>query len=279
MPSGSLWYKLKDIPIQFQTALQDIQNAKYIGIDEFSYSKGNSFGVLSVNVDKHKIADMVAGGRDQRTAEAALRIFNPATVEACSIDMHEPFKNAIQNKLPNAVIVVDKFHVIKLLNDAIKDLIKRIFASLPFTDAQQKDFNKTGKWLILSGAERLSLPQEIELTSLLSLNQELKTIHEFKESFRTLYRTVQDYDSAHEQFHLWLHSAKASHIPELIHVANTYTDWFTFILNYWRHRISNTMIEGKVNKIKVFRRKAYNYRNFHSLRYQVLKSEQYNFKR
>lgn len=276
---GTIAQKLKDKPLQFQTTLQDIQNAKYVGIDEFSYAKGHSYGVLAVNIDRHKIADMVAGGRDQLTAEAALSAFDPALVSACCIDMHEPFKLACQHKFPNADIVVDRFHAIKLLNEAIKDLIKRIMPDICPDYAQQKEFNKSGKWLILSAKEKLKDFQRPKLSELLALNQELKTIYDFKEAFRDIYRLSKDYDTAHQQFHSWLTSAKSSNISELIHVADTYSDWTTFILNYWHHRISNGITEGKVNKIKVFRRKAYHFKNFHSLRYQVLKSEQFNFRK
>lgn len=276
---GTIAQKLKNKLPQFQIAFKDIQNAKYIGIDEFSYAKGHSYGVIAVNIDKHKIADMVAGGRDQKTAEAALSIFNPSTVSACCIDMYEPFKLACQNKFPNADIVIDKFHAIKLLNEAIKDLIKRILPNMGFTNAQQKEFNKSGKWIVLSAKEKLTDSQRAKLPQLLALNTELKTIYEFKESFRDIYRLSKDYNIAHQQFHYWLNHAKASGIPELIHVANTYSDWIIFILNYWHHRISNGIVEGKVNKIKVFRRKAYHFKNFHSLRYQVMKSEQFNFRK
>jgi transposase len=279
IPLSTIWQKLKDKPLQFQTTLQDIQNAKYIGIDEFSYAKGHSYGVIAVNIDKHKIADMVAGGRDQLTAEAALSVFNPATVQACCIDMHEPFKLACHNKFPNADVVVDRFHVIKLLNEAIKDLIKRILPESCPDHAQQKEFNKSGKWIILSAKEKLTDFQRPKLPELLALDPELKTIYEFKESFRNIYRKTIDYDLAHEQFHSWLNLAKSSGISELIGVADTYSHWLTFILNYWHHRISNGITEGKVNKIKVFRRKAYHFKNFHSLRYQVMKSEQFNFRK
>lgn len=278
IPASTISYKLKDEPINFQISLQDVQNAKYIGLDEFSYSKGNSFGVICVNIDKHKIADMVAGGRNQKTAEAAISIFNPATVEACCIDMHHPFKLACYNKFPNAIVVVDKFHVIKLLNEAIKDLMKRILPDICPDYPQQKDFNKTSKWIILTANERLTDFQRTKLPQILALNQKLNTIYEFKEDFRKLY-ILQNVETARYQLQLWINNAKASDIPELIHVANTYSDWFTNILNYWHHGITNGITEGKVNKIKVFRRKAYHYNNFHALRYKVLKSEQFNFRK
>lgn len=100
--------------------------------------------------------------------------------------MHEPFKLACQNKFPNATIVIDKFHVVKLLNEAIKDLIKRIFPSLPFNESQKKEFNRKNKWIILRDNEKLTEFQRPELQNLLSLNQELKKIYEFKELLRTL---------------------------------------------------------------------------------------------
>jgi len=276
IPSSTIWKKLKDKPTQSSTLPLDIQKAKYVGLDEFSYAKGRSYGVLVVNIDKRKIADMVAGGKDQKTAEVALSIFDPTVVEACCIDFSEAFKNAVHTKFPHAMIVVDKFHVIKLLNEAIKDIInKRI---IPDLENSQKKYLKQHMWFLLKGKEKLTKLQIAELPNLFSFSEELKKVYDFKEQLRDLY-TIKNFNIVYLEFHKWLRIAKSSHIPELIQVAETYSNWSTYILNYWRCPISNAITEGKINKIKVLRRKAYHYRNFWSLRYQVLKSEQYNFKK
>ena len=189
--------------------------------------------------------------------------------------MHQPFKLACQSKFPNAIIVIDKFHILQLLNDAIKDLIKRIFPSLPLNDDQLKLFNKYHKWLILKASKNLMPAQKTDLSYILSLNSELKSIYDFKELFRTIY-FINDVETARSFLRSWIYNSRASKIPELSHVADTYSEWFTFISNYWIYHISNAITEGKVNKIKVFKRKSYNYKNFYSLRYHVLKSEYFN---
>ncbi len=217
VPLSTIWYKLKDKLIQFNISLQEMQNAIHIGLDEFSYAKGHSYGVMSLDLDKHKIVDMVAGGKDQNVAEVALSIFNPAIVEACCIDLCEAFKNACYAKFPHAIVVADKFHVIKLLNEAIKDIVnKKIIPTLE-QDSQRK-YLRQYQWVLLKGKERLSDYQRTQLPVLFQFSPELKTIYEFKEQFRYLY-TIKNFNIVYPEFNKWLRTAKASHIPELIQVA------------------------------------------------------------
>lgn len=268
IPASTIYEKLKNKPVESQLLPYPIQT-KYIGLDEFSYTKGHNYGVILTDLVKGKIIDMVAGGKTTAAAKAVLNQVVPESVEAVCIDMWEPFKIACLEKLPNAIIVVDKFHVIKQLNEAIENVRKRIAPDLP---EEQSTFLFKNRFILLTGKERLSDIQRTKLTNLLSFNKELATIYEAKESLRELYQ-IKNINIAYPEFRRWILYAKDTNIPELLKLAETYSEWFTFIFNYWHCPITNAVTEGKINKLRVIQTKAYHYRNFWSLRYHMLREE------
>jgi len=243
---------------------------KYTGLDEFSYAKGHCYAVALINLDKGKIIDIVAGGKTTAAAMAVLNSCDTSLVQASCIDMWKPFKIACYKKLPNADVVVDKFHVISQLNQCVEDVRKRISFEL---EAPQSVYIYQNRFLLLKGKERLSIIQRTKLASLLLINEELSKTYNFKELLRSIYE-ITDTEQAYSELWKWIKDAQSSHIPELVQIANSFDqEWFTEIFNYWHYRISNGVTEGKINKIRVIQRKAYPYRNFSSLRYQILKSE------
>lgn len=259
------WVKKFDLP-PFSPKVP----CKYIGLDEFSYTKGHCYAVALINIDKGKIVDIVAGGKITAVAMAVLNSCDTSFVQACCIDMWKPFKIACYKKLPNADVVVDKFHVIKQLNKCVEDVRKRISLEL---EAPQSTHIYQNRFLLLKGKERLSIIQRTKLASLLPVNEELSKTYHFKELFRSIYE-ITDAEKAYSQLWKWIRDAQSSHIPELVQIADSFAqEWFTEIFNYWHYCISNGVTEGKINKIRLIQRKAYHYRNFSSLRYQILKSE------
>lgn len=268
IPTSTIWEKLKDKPTEFNLTQYPVQT-KYIGLDEFSYTKGHNYGVILTDLVRSRIIDMVAGGKTTAAAKAVLNKVVPQSIEGVCIDMWEPFKTACLDKLPEATIVVDKFHIVKQINQALEDVRTRISHELSHEQAKYLSKNK---FLLLKGNERLQSVQRAELTNLLSINYELKTTYELKEQLRNLYK-IKNINIARLEFYRWITIARSSKIPELIQTAETYSEWLTFIFNYWHCPITNAITEGKINKLRVIQTKAYHYRNFWSLRYHMLRGE------
>ena len=187
LPLSTIHYLLKDLPIKKSDLPPFSPKAicKYTGIDEFSYARGHCYAVALINIDKGKIVDVVAGGKTTAAAMAVLNSCDAPSVEAACIDMWKPFKIACYKKLPNADVVVDKFHVIKQLNECLEDVRKRVSLEL---EAPQSTHIYQNRFLLLKGKERLSEIQRTKLASLLSINEELTKAYKFKELLRDLYQ-------------------------------------------------------------------------------------------
>jgi len=272
LPISTIHYLLKEFLVKkfdlppFSAKI----TCKYIGIDEFSYARRHCYAVSLINIDKKSIVDIVAGGKTTAAAMAVLNSVDCSNVVACCIDMWPPYKTACYKKIPHACVVVDRFHIIKHINESLEKVRKRISLSL---EKKDDTFLYQHRFILLKGNERLSEFQRAKLSSLLSINEELTKAYKLKEQFRSLY-LIHDPKLAYSELWVWIRNAQNSQIPEFIQIGDSFaSEWFTEIFNYWHHRISNGVTEGKINKIRVIQRKAYHYRNFNSLRYQILKSE------
>ena len=239
----------------------------FVGLDEFAKGKGHNYGVVLVDLVRRKVIDVDGGGKTKKAAKRLLAKLSGEGVKACAIDMWPPFKAACQEVLPQARVVVDHFHVIKLVTEAVDRLRKKARSHLRSPEKKQALFKY--KKLFGMGLETLTPNQEHRLWELLSWDEDLSRAYELKELLRAIY-AGEKFQTATEEVDQWIQEAKASGIPEMQEVAETLVRWKPEILNFWMHRITNAVTEGKIHKIKVLRRNAYHYNNFEHLRLKIL---------
>ena len=120
-----------------------------VGIDEFSVRCGRRYATgLHDLVRRRGIA--VMDGRTTADARQALKqLAAPERVQVVSMDMAQAYRSAVQEVLPQAVIVVDKFHVVARLHEALRQVLARLRRSQSRTDPRWRD----GR-LVLQGRER-----------------------------------------------------------------------------------------------------------------------------
>ena len=107
--------RLLDVPEQFSSA-------RILGVDEFSIRKGQVYDTAIMDIEHKRVVGVVSG-RGQKEVEGFLgRLPGAETVEVAVIDMHEPFRQAVEMSLPGARIVVDKFHVLRHVHHALEQV-------------------------------------------------------------------------------------------------------------------------------------------------------------
>lgn len=245
--------------------------ARFVGLDEFARGKGYKYGIVLVNLEKNRVIDVIGEGKTKRATQRLLARLNPQKLEAVCIDMYHIFRKTCNEMFPHALVVVDCFHVIKLLNEALDKIRKRVRKNVK-DPAKRKAFFKY-RGLLLRGLEKLSPQQKYRLWDIFLWNRELVYAYRFKESMRSIY-AGKDLGTASSEIERLIKEAQLSNVKEIAESAETLLAWKKEILNFWTYRISNGVTEGKINKIKTLRRKAYNYNNFESLRLKILEQEQ-----
>lgn len=229
----------------------------YLGLDGFCVRRPGSMWTGLWDLDTRSPVAVVPGER-KRDTQAMLELHaDRTTVQAVSIDLSEAYRQAVQTALPHAAIVADKFHVIALASRALREVHGE--RRRPGNDA----------WLLQRAIERLSDDDKRRLAAILQRDRALRAAWTMKEELRALYRapTAARADTA---LHVWIADAASSGLASFVRTAGTLRRWRTEILNYWQHPITNAVVEGKHNRVKVLKRRAYGYRNQQTFLLRIL---------
>lgn len=162
---------------------RELDGIRRIGIDEVSERSGHRYLTLVTDLDGRRVI-WVGRNRDRAVLRRFFRWFGAERtrrLKVAVIDMHDPYELELAAQAPHAVIIYDRFHVMKHLNGAV-DLIRcRIQSGM--TPAQRKVV-KNKRYLILKARESLKPKQRVSLRELLQANREIATAYVLKEDFR-----------------------------------------------------------------------------------------------
>lgn len=183
-------------------------------------------------------------------------------------DLSQAFISAVREHLPDAALVFDHFHVVKLANDALYRVRIDAYKSL---DSKEKASAIKGlRWVLLGNGQQLgSEGADQRLKKALSVNAELSTSYYLKEELRRVWNQT-DKDSAKTILHNWIMEAKGSGIRQMKRLADTIELHSDGILAYYDYRISSGKVEGVNNKIKTIKRQAYGFRDDDYFKLRVL---------
>ncbi len=237
---------------------------KTIGIDEHSFQKRRRnnipFVTMIVDYPNKKVFDIVDSKTSDRLKEKLAHIPGRDRVQNVVLDLCDPFKNFARDFFPNAKLIADKFHVIRLLHPTIN----RYRRALP---KYAKDRRLRG--LLLKASHRLDWFDKSDLWNFLHEHPPIKELWIAKEKMHAFYR-IKGLNRARWALHKMIQDFLNCELKELNTLAKTLHKWAEMILNYFQNRLTNGRTEGFNNKAKLVKRRAYGYRNFENYRRRVL---------
>lgn len=243
-----------------------------IAIDEFKGNAGSEkFQCNLADPVKHKIIDILPN----RDSEDLYKHFleypyeKRAKVKKVVMDLSTLFRSVAKKIFPEAKIIADKFHVIRVVTNSLENVRKRI--QKEFHDTKRKWF-KRSHYLLLKKHESLTEEDIIELNRMLNSSRELEQAWVLKELFYEIFRK-ETRPEVKKELGNWLSLADELSIPEFQHCITTFTNWRTEIANIVGETISNGFIEGSNNKIKVLKRISFGVQNFERFRNRILNLE------
>lgn len=176
-------------------------------------------------------------------------------------------QEAAAEKLPNARRVVDRFHVMKNLNEALTKARRVIQQD---ADETSKTLLKGCRWLLVKNRENLTAEEQEKMNKMLAASAELCACYTLKEEFRALFNQSLNEKEAEEQLQNWVMKVEALPFKAMKKFVGTLRNWWQQILNYFTGRFNNGFAEGINLKIKMLNRRGFGYRNFKSFRLHVL---------
>jgi transposase len=244
---------------------RDLGEIRAIGVDEIQYAKGHKYLTLVYQIEED-CTRLLWIGKD-RTVESFEHFFVLIGKQLCEgiefvcSDMWKPYLRVIRERCTNALNILDRFHIVAKMNDALDD-VRAAEARRLAQDGYEPILKKT-RWCVLKRKANLTSQQRFRLRDLLRYN--LKTVRAYllKEDFQQLW----DYNSpswAAKFLDQWCQEVMRSRIEPMKKVAKTLRTHRELILNYFRAKkqLSSGVVEGLNNKAKVTMRKSYGFRTF-----------------
>ena len=144
---------------------------RVLGLDEFALRKGQIYDTAISDIEHKAVLGVVSGHRQAEVAAFFEGLTNPEAVEVVATDMHEPFRQAVEMCLPQAKVVVDKFHVVRQVNRAL-DQVRVCLQAREYQGRRGGLFK--GRYLLLKAVENLTPEEAGQLTMLLGAYPELR---------------------------------------------------------------------------------------------------------
>ena len=241
-----------------------------VAIDEISTGKGHRYVTIVMDLQSGAVVHVGAGKGGDALNDFWKRVRSSgASIEAVATDMSPAYIEAVLTHLPNATLIFDRFHVIKLYNDKLSDLRRALYHQL--ADTMQKKVLKGVRWLLLKRPEKLdptrNEPQRLH--EALRLNEPLAIAYYLKEELNEVWEQ-EDEQAAEALLMDWVLYAESTGIRVLKDFAKTLRAHALGILAYYDYPISTGPLEGTNNKIKTMKRQAYGFRDPEFLKLKIL---------
>jgi transposase len=270
------WHTVKELDKQYMA--EQLRRAsrpapQAIGIDEIAIGRGHSYRIIVSDLDRGR--PIWFGGVDR--SEQSLDAFYAwlgrdrcSKIRLAVMDMWKGFRASTlkQGNAPQALIVYDKFHVLRHLQDALDQVRKSEYARLT---GPGRRFIKGQKYALLSRWHNLTLDGKKGLTLLFLINKRLNTAYLLKESFEQLW-SYEKPGWARRFFDNWRNALKWQRLKPYEKFARMVETHWDGIVTYCAagNKVALGFVEGLNNKIRVLQRRAYGFRDEQYLRLKIL---------
>jgi transposase len=259
--------RIMDRAVQRGMRRRERAPARRVGVDEKSYGRGHRYASVMTDLDGSRVLEVVAN-RDGEAARALFESLGPnaGQIHAVAMDMWPAFMRAAAAKAPEAVVVHDRFHVSKHLNEAMDSVRKSENREL---SREGKDYLKGTKYLFLRSSESWSEDHREMFQIVKDLSLKVAKAWAAKDAFSEFW-TFRDRGQALAFFNNWRRWVGRLKLAPLTRASDMLKRHIDGLLNYSMYPITNAASEGFNSKIQSLISNARGYRRFENLRTAIL---------
>ena len=254
---------------QFSNKIKEVLSypcPRMIGIDEHTIHKKRRFATTICDLKNHRVYDIIEG-KSRSSIESTLMSYKGREkVQMVCIDLSSSYRSLIRRCFPNAKIVADRFHVIRLINYHFMEFCKQA--------QEEVKWNRNLIYPLRKKTSNLNEHEKSNLKDFFKKNPGIESAYNFKENLCDLLRkkaqTASSCSRLIKQLKEMVSSMKYNSPVEFRRLAKTISDWFAPIIRMWRFTQNNGITEGFHRKMKLIQRRAYGFRNFANYRLRVL---------
>ena len=253
---------------QYKEQARELMNTPcpiVLGIDEHFFSRKQGFATTLCDLRKHKIFDIVKGRSEPDLAEYLRSLTGRDKVKVVCMDLSSTYRSIVKKYFPNAKIVADRFHVIRLMQHQCMTTYRELSSKVKS--------NRGILALLRTRPDKLS-PQKLQKRdAFLAENPAIDAIYQFQQQLHQLLLNKamnQQWCRKHiPKFLDMVNALKNSSFSALVSLGKTFQLWQEEIVRMWRFSKSNGITEGFHRKMKLIQRRAYGFRNFENYRTRV----------
>lgn len=249
-------WRVFDYWINLAVSKDDLSTVRQVGMDETSSKKGHNYVTIFADLDQRRVIH-ACEGKDAATVASFVESLEKkgsdrANIEVVSMDMSPAFISGAMDKLPNACLVFDKFHLAQSLNKALDEV--RI------AERKGNDLLKGHKYTVLKKYGNLSMNKKSELDYVLMMYPKLGEAYRLRELFMDVF-SIADPQEAKGYLWFWCDMATESKIVPYNKFVNMIKAHWSGIVAYFDKRVTNGVLEGINSKIQLAKRRARGFRN------------------
>jgi transposase len=257
--------KAVEVVVQWGLEHRTLGPIQAIGVDEVAYAKGHKYLTLVYQIDAGCTRLLWIG--KERTVATFNQFFDmigdelTEGIEFVCSDMWRPYLRVIRERCTNALNILDRFHIVAKMNDAVNDV--RAAESRKLAQEGYEPVLTKTRWCVLKRKENLTGQQRIRLRDLLKYNLQTVRAYLLKEQFQHFW-TYSSPTWAGKFLDEWTTLVMRSRLEPMKKFARTLRNHRELLLNYFRAKkqFSSGVVEGLNNKVKVTMRKSYGFRTF-----------------
>jgi transposase len=238
---------------------------KILGIDEHFFTRRKGYATTFCDLKNHHIYDVALGRSESSLESYFLHLQGKQRVRVVCMDLAAVYRSLVRKYFPQAVIVADRFHVIRLINHHFLACWREI------DPAGSK--NRGLVSLMRRHRHNLKPEQLLRLMAYLAERPALELIYRFKQRLCYLllkkHKTRKQCQKLIPRFLRAVHELRQSGLAQLVTLGDTLHSWSEEIVRMWRFTRSNGITEGFHNKMETISRQAYGFRNFENYRQRV----------
>src|SRR5690554_206326 len=200
-----------------------VKDFKNISLDEKAYTKGHHYATILIDGDTNTVLDMVEGRKEEDTKTLFINVSGETKqpqLSRVNMDMWKPFLNTIKSIAPQATIVHDKFHLFKMLSEAIDKTRRKEVKNNPQLKGQ--------KYTVLKNADNRTENQQAIFEQLIKDNLKTSQAWLIRENFKRVFTDKQNTESNYKQ---WKENALTFSIHAVNKVIATFDRHLKGIIN------------------------------------------------
>jgi transposase len=235
-----------------------------IGLDEKSFKSGQNYITILSDPIKKRVIDIIEGRKLEDAEELLSWTLSPTQlekIEIATMDMWQPFMKAVEEIIPQAEIVHDKFHTSKYLNKAVDDVRKQ--------EVENEELLKNTKYIFLKNKADWTDLQTLKFEEINKINLITSQAWHLKENFKGIYEQGKK-ELCLKYFEQWYIDTIKSGIKKMIKVADTMLNHLEGIVNSAVWYITNSVAENLNSQIQVVKSVGRGFANVNGYRNSIL---------